>query len=329
MADAFPLALPVVDGRPYVVRREYKTEVLTARSGREQRRALRATPRKTVTFNTTLSPANGRTYLRDLVTAQGRELILPARPPIHDALTGWLTPEHITGQRWKHALDPGIVFEVKPGSEAEESAGTAADTFEGREVWLAEPDIFNPISITHSIHRETIDAGHGIWANFFPGDFVARLWQASYTTLDGEASDEIRSLFTRHLGQLGEFFMPTFDPDLPPFVQANAGTSSLTTAGLEVFTFFDEHPAYACICAKLPNGTFEFNRVSNITTSAGNSVLQLANPWAVNIPLDAEVSWMPLWRFATDILEVEWIMDRRAKAQFALRMLHDNPVDTP
>lgn len=327
MADAFPFT--AVINRPYKVRREYRTEVLTSRSGMEQRRALRATPRKTVEFQTTLSPTNARGFAREMVTAQGRELILPARPPIHDALTGFLTPEHRVAQRWKHAVDPTIVFEETPGSAVAESDGTALATFEGREVWTSKPNIFDQIDITHLADRETIDAGHGIWAPFFPGDFVARLWQARYTTLDYAAAEVVRAFFTRMLGQCGEFFMPSFDNDLPPFVQANSGTSSLTTSGLEVFTFYNGHPAYRCICAELPNGAFQFNRVSSIGQSGGNSVLTLANAWAVNIPTTAQVHWMPLWRFATDVLEVDWVMDRSARTQLALRMLHDNPVETP
>lgn len=329
MADLLSVPLSPVINRPYKVRREYRTEILTSRSGREQRRALRATPRKTVEFQTTLSPANAHTFHREMVTAQGREIILPARPPIHGDLEGHLTPELQAPQRWKHAVDPNIVFQVTPGSEAAESDGTAMATFSGREVWLSEPNIFDPINITHVVDRETIDAGHGIWAPFFPGDFIARLWQAQYTTLDSDAAEEVRAFFTRQLGQCGEFFMPTFDNDLPPLSQAGSGTSTLTTAGIDVFTFFDEHPAYVCICAKLPDGSYRLNRVTNITTSGGNSILALANPWAVDIPTSAVVSWMPLWRFATDALEVEWVMDRSARTQLSLRMLHFDTAETP
>jgi hypothetical protein len=326
MADLISILSPVID-RSYKVRREYRTEIFVARSGQEQRRSLRAVPRRSIEYQTTLSETNARTFAREMVTAQGREMILPARPPIHDALTGYFRTEISTAHRWRTATEVTVAFDVSPGSEEAEDPGAPAASFENREVWLSKPNFFDPIDVRYAVDRETMDAGHGILAHFFPTDFAGKLWQARYTTLEPGKAEIVRALFTRMMGQRGEFFMPSHDNDIPPLSQAGAGTSSLTTAGTEVFNFYDDHPAYRCICVTMPDGSFHFRRVTNIVPSGGNSVLTVSSPWSVAIPTTAVVSWMPTWRFATDIFEVDWVMDVSARTSLSLLMLHDNPAE--
>lgn len=55
----------------YVVTYEFRTDVFTSRSGREQRRALRTTPRKQVKFTVTRTEQEARAYSRFLTLNQG------------------------------------------------------------------------------------------------------------------------------------------------------------------------------------------------------------------------------------------------------------------
>lgn len=75
MTDVWPL-------RPnwkssYSVTYAFLTNILTSRSGREQRRALRQTPRKSVQFGCTAAAARFRALVRTLSTKQGDLLVFP------------------------------------------------------------------------------------------------------------------------------------------------------------------------------------------------------------------------------------------------------------
>lgn len=64
----------------YRITYEYRSEVFTSRNGKEQRRALRTTPRKSIDFTTTLKFNNLRKLNQDLASWQNRLFIIPEVP---------------------------------------------------------------------------------------------------------------------------------------------------------------------------------------------------------------------------------------------------------
>lgn len=78
MATLFPFG-PSFQRAPYEVTREYRTEIIVSRSGKEQRRALRQTPRKRIEYVTGLCDENVRAFDRAMVTAQRIPLTIPER----------------------------------------------------------------------------------------------------------------------------------------------------------------------------------------------------------------------------------------------------------
>ncbi len=101
----WPFAPRIWSDRPYTVAREYRTSVWKSRAGKEQRRAMRQTPRKRVDFTAPQTEACLRRFDREMVSAQRRRLIihdrvrfatLASEMPIGDvavvvAVPGWLT----------------------------------------------------------------------------------------------------------------------------------------------------------------------------------------------------------------------------------------------
>lgn len=63
--------------RPYAVTYKFKTEIITSRRGREQRRAQRDTPRKSIEFMVTAGQERWRRLQRTLSTLQGPLLDVP------------------------------------------------------------------------------------------------------------------------------------------------------------------------------------------------------------------------------------------------------------
>lgn len=78
-----PMDVPIFDLPPnwgsagYKVTRNYKTEILTSRGGKEQRRALRRTPRKTVEYPVLMSGSDMRRFDAFLTSWQGFDFYLP------------------------------------------------------------------------------------------------------------------------------------------------------------------------------------------------------------------------------------------------------------
>lgn len=64
----------------YRVTYEFKTEILTSRSGREQRRALRQTPRKSISYTVQASKARLVAFERLMASSQDKKLLLPEIP---------------------------------------------------------------------------------------------------------------------------------------------------------------------------------------------------------------------------------------------------------
>lgn len=77
-----PLNVPIWDVPPnwsstYRITRNYKTDILTSRGGKEQRRAMRETPRKTIEFTSLLNFAEMRRFQAFLSERQGYPFYLP------------------------------------------------------------------------------------------------------------------------------------------------------------------------------------------------------------------------------------------------------------
>lgn len=84
MVDQTPVRVfwpfPVNWAQPYNVAYEFRTDIITVETGQEQRRALRITPRKTLSFSVSASHAELRSLNRQLDTAQNLPFILPEIP---------------------------------------------------------------------------------------------------------------------------------------------------------------------------------------------------------------------------------------------------------
>ena len=77
-----PLNVPIWDvppnwKNPYRINRQYKTDILTSRGGKEQRRAMRETPRKTLEFSSQINFGQMRRFQAFLSERQGYPFYLP------------------------------------------------------------------------------------------------------------------------------------------------------------------------------------------------------------------------------------------------------------
>lgn len=397
MTDVFPIWAQNL--RTLIVRREFRTDILTSRAGREQRRALRVSPRKYLEFqsaftgdlwrlfNTSMMfgqrtswyfpdqsrvasiPAGATTNVAVVSSAQGwmlegAKVVLrhetrlevytidavagatvtlietpaedwPAGTLMYPAVLGWLRGE-VAGQALRGAVvDVGFGVEVEATEELIEPALLADATFNGRDVWTLEPFAFRPAGVSYVQYREIVDAGMGPVSRFHPVEFASRVWRAEFPMSDPDNADKVRSFFETMRGAQGEFYMPTFEYDLRPKVQASAGTATLRVAGTLTHTAYAGSTTHKCVLVTRADGSKQYNLLVSMAINAGDTVLTFADTWDDDVAITDRVSWMPVWRFASDILDIQWIFDwgapptRWATAVPMLTMLEDLPVESP
>jgi hypothetical protein len=223
-----------------------------------------------------------------------------------------------------------VTFTEDPGLAAADFDIPATTSWNGRECFLFTPNKFEPITITYSTDREDVDFGLGSLTSFDPTGLHQQMFGGTYGVSVLEA-ETLRAMFNRMKGQQGEFYMPTFENDLPPFVTATSGTNTLEVAGTDVKSFYQGSTIFKQLCVFLdeatPISTVVFNTVSSMALSGGNTVLTLANNWAQDITTSMKVSWMPVWRFATDMLQMTWTfnyyLDARVTVKPTFKMLED------
>lgn len=389
---------PNIRRSPYVVTREYRTDIIVSRAGREQRRALREAPRKRIEYVTAQTAACLREFDRALVTAQRTLLAVPERvrfvtlaaglpggatSVIIDPVPAWIvagaglmlvapdrhglrTVDTVVGTTvtflefeataWpagtrlhpslegyldatipapmvaaRGIIEASVAFEAEPGRETAEADGAAAVTLGGREVFLTRPDRWQPIDIGRVQEgAASVDYGFGRVKRFFPIEFSTRMWEAQHTACDFDHAESLRQLFARMQGRRGEFYMPTFQEDLVPVAGLTSAGTTITVQGTETDTVYSGDTVFKAIAVKLASGSWLLRTVPSIATSGGNSVLTVNAAWGQNVALaDIEmVCWLPVWRFATDILSFSWPREDVAQATLALQMLENLTVET-
>lgn len=390
--------LPNLRRAPYVVSREYRTEILVSRSGQEQARALRQTPRKRIEYVMAQAGDCLRDFDRSMIMAQRQQLAIPDRiryvvlastlaggataiviDPIpswliegstlvlthgsdhslrtvasiigttvtfiesdtdpwpagsrlHFGLVGYLAsaiPAPVISQRG--VIEASVIFEVDPGSEEAEDSGAADFTLGGREVFLKRPDRWAPIDLNRVQEGSAqVDYGMGRIQRFFPIEFSTQVWEGSYTGCDFEHADEFRAFFDRMKGRRGEFYMPTFRADLIPTAGITAAGTTITVEGGALEDFFDDSTVYKALALKKSDGTWITRIVTNVAdTSSTVTTITVSAAWGSTVALAdiAMVSWMPVWRFASDILTQTWFRDTVAETRMSFQMIETLAVE--
>lgn len=235
----------------------------------------------------------------------------PAGTRVFCAVTGYMAGELKSNRLSDKFLDVQFEFEVDPISELAETPVAAADFFQDREVFLTQPLQFAPVDLTRNQTREDVDAGQGPVTRFFPITFSQRVWQATYQTYSLEIQEILRSLQDRMVGRRGDFYMPTFEYDLPLAEAATSGTNTLTVVGTDWGDIYNGSTTWKAVCVFLPDGTVMYNSIAasppGIATAGDNSTFTFLNNWTADIPVDAKISWMPVWRFASDGVQTDWL----------------------
>jgi hypothetical protein len=235
---------------------------------------------------------------------------------IRPAFFGLFSGEMASSRMNRDAAEFSVEVRSYPGGEPPRATGTAWDTFNSKEVFTLMPDYASPPSLTHVWPVEQIDYGRGRTAEFRPIEVPSRRLEVEFSGQDATATAEIEQFFDRHLGRRNAFYMPTWEADLV-LAQNASGTTIRVTGDLTTLETLD------AIAVCLTDGTQLYRSLSNAALISGNTQFTVSSSWPVTLTASnvARISWMPLWRFASDEMTASWRTPRAANVHLGVQQV--------
>lgn len=222
-----------------------------------------------------------------------------------------------------------IVFAVTPTSEPEIDPPDADVTFNGREVFLGQPNWATSPTLNNNDPYETLDFGAGAVEYFQFIDFSTSTETGTYTGRTTAEAEGLEQVFERAQGQRGEFYRPTGENDLPLKVAASSAANSFRVDGSATYDAFNGSTVFAAICILMNDGSRIFGKVHDlflVTDELGtDTMVELTALLGTAIDPDTVtmISWMPVWRFAADNLVTEWQTDSVAQLVLNQQTIED------
>lgn len=227
------------------------------------------------------------------------------------------------------------VFNVLPGSDTPEDYGVAESTFDGRELFDLRHNWSGNQSVTFVRPSEEVDLGYGVRRRFFPNPTPVQRLQYAYSFRSAQAADVLRKFFGRMRGRQGEFYMPTYEPDLIPQLDLlpNVDTQYLRTEGTEDFLTYKDNLSRRAIMVALKDGTRIYRVVESIEVvddflSTGTQ-FNVRGQWPDTILVEDidYISWVPLWRFSSDTYEERWLSSAACQVAVTVETVERRDAD--
>lgn len=257
----------------------------------------------------------------------------PAGSKVYPVVSGYLANSIALPMLTNNTARLSISLQVSPGSEPEIDYGVPEFTFDGRELFLKRPDWSSTPTVTFESVRNEVDYGFGRIAHFFPVDFNSRLSKATYLGRDREDAEAFIRFFQRHMGQQGEFFMPTYTEDMIVKGNFDSSGSTLRVEGPYIARDMTDLSVFKHVILFFHDGTHIIRRVETVglidDAEGLDSGLVLSQPWGITFD-ETDVSlacWLPLWRFASDSLVISWLTDEVAQFAVNLKALQYEPAE--
>lgn len=379
----------------YEIQYEFKTEVFTSYNGTEQRRALRETPRKKISYTAHPHHEQLRRWNDLMFSWQGNTINIPELPRkikvlgqiIHDDtlipllyIPHWMVPGQsimvISGDyniltsvkttspgllelqtsvgvdlppgAFIHPVVSGLLakqikstrltnmvatvkfeLEITPASELDVGVQAADETFNGHEIFTVKPNWATSPDMTYESYREMVDFGRGRWSKFDPIPYRTQTLQFYYSGKGYAGARDMLDLFQRMKGQRGDFYMPDWEADIQMKGIVPATTKAIRVEGRQFLKDYQDDTIHRAIAVNLRDGTTYYRKVDTISPieddDGFDTTIQLTEtfPEELTVFNVKTINWMPLWRFATDTLTIQWLTDEVWQCTFTLKTLED------
>jgi hypothetical protein len=380
----------------FIIEYSFRTDIITTRSGREQRRAIRQTPRKRFQFEASPYGATWRTFLQTMALWQNNTIFLPEYPrsvalasplyaesqtvvlvedapdwvvvggsiilahkehhevrivqdvdgnvvtftsassyefpagsKLYYSVAGRLDASVSATRETNRVASVSVDFSVTPGSEEEEDYGTAGTTFKGRELFTVRPNWAAQPDVSFEWPRDVVDYDRGRTEIKTIIEFGTQTTTFTFVGRDFSGAEALRKLFCRMKGQQGEFYYPTWSPDIILKDTVDVGSRVLRIEGTDFATAFKDSTVFKAILIMKKDGTLLPRVVESIGTIDdlegvdSTLVVTTAFDFALSEDTVRMICWLPVCRFASDSLTMEWLSSTVAQCQMSLKTLED------
>lgn len=246
-------------------------------------------------------------------------------------LSGYLETDFDVTAQTSNVITASVLFSTDPTTGAyDEGAPELPGLFLDREIFLHKPNWANPVSSKYVHPTEAVDYDRGRVVRFSPIDFSTRSRAGTYLRRTFDQAHSLRKFFFRMRGRRGEFYHPSFEPDLIPSADLTVGDTTITFTGREVYDTYATDTVHGAIYVVLQSGVTIPRSVVSVTLVSGNSVLTLGQTWPSTYSAGQvrHVCWMPVSRFASDTLTLEWLTSEVAQVQISTTSLEAFAAET-
>lgn len=242
-------------------------------------------------------------------------------------LTGTMAPSMRAAVVTDQVGDVAVDLDVEPGTEVE-SVGAAVTTFNGREVLTHRLNWSEGVELESTDPTEWVDYEMGPRHGFQSIDFGTEVYRSLHiATTDVEMNDTL-GLFQRCKGRRGEFYAPTHLNDIVLAADVASGAVTWRVAGHDFHAAYSGDTVKKAFAVRLVSGVTLYFRVASMATVSDpnpHSVITTvgAAPYAIALSDIVSVSWMPVCRFVSDDLSLNWITDRTCEIRMNIQTLED------
>ena len=130
-------------------------------------------------------------------------------------------------------------------------------------------------------------------------------------------------------GQAREFYMPTWESDIPLGNTIPGGSTHLRVKGTSFATTYGDSTIYKALSIFLWDGTVYNRVITGINTVddllGQDTIISVSEAFPESIEVDdvRMISWLPVWRLASDTFVVAWKTNSVAQYQLPMKILED------
>lgn len=193
--------------------------------------------------------------------------------------------------------------------------------YDGEEILLLRNNWGETVQETREWPVYTIDFDIGVSDVVSDVDFSTRVFSATITCHTAERQQYLEGFFDRMRGAQGNFWMPTWENDLPIAGDITGETQELQVTATRTAKLLLDNGVYREIAVVTHARQIYVNSILDVEIDGDTANLSLRDAWSENVAAEdvLMVCWMPAWRLSSDEHTFLWRTSTVAQVAFEAR----------